>query len=193
MEHWISWERQIDTIIIWVAWREESLHWGLCGCEVFCSDPWLQSDCLVHVTGVTLAGSGLDTTETEDGVSPVLLWSWAPGQVLGRLSPQTYCRHKSWHADQHLLVLLVSALLSETQKDLEMEFGCFGETFGCSAPWILPSRKQLTTRNCAPLGGTHCCVDLTKFPDSVSVERQNVCWSTVQLLVDTRLRACKLH
>lgn len=115
-------------------------------------------------------------------------------QVLGRFSSQTYCRHKSRHADQHLLVLQVSALLSGDQKDLEMEFGRFGRTLGCSAPCSLLSREQLTRRNCGLLRGAHCCVDLINLPNNVSVERQNLCWrSAVWLLVDARLKVYKLH
>lgn len=126
------------------------------------------------------------------------VWRWAPGQVLGRFSPQTYCRHKSRHADQHLLVPQVSALLSGNQKDLEMEFGCFAVPLGRSAPWILLSRKQLR-RNWAPLRGAHYCVDLINL---LYVERQKVyvkealLESTVReawLLVDARLRGCRLH
>lgn len=103
-------------------------------------------------------------------------------------------RPKSRHADQHLLVLQVSALLSGDQKDLEMEFGRFGRTLGCSAPCSLLSREQLTRRNCALLRGAHCCVDLINLPNNVSVERQNLCWrSAVWLLVDARLKVYKLH
>lgn len=105
---------------------------------------------LVHHTGVTLAGSDLDITETEDGAHPVPIWN---------------------------------------QKGLEMKFGCFAGPLGCSAPWTPLSRKQLRRGNCSPLRDAHCSVDLIN-----SLERKSVCWrSTVQLLVDARLRACKLH
>lgn len=118
---------------------------------LFCSliSKWL---CLVHHTGVILAGSDLDITETEDGAPPVPIWN---------------------------------------QKGLEMKFGCFAGPLGCSAQWTLLSRKQLRRRNCSPLRDAHCSVDLINL---LSVERQSVCWrSSVQLLVDARLRACKLH
>lgn len=86
MENWVSQEREIDTLIIWIGGRKEyPLNWCVGGCWVFClfvcgfgfglfffflsSMPvWVY---LAQGKSITLARSDLEVMASEDGVSPV--------------------------------------------------------------------------------------------------------------------------
>lgn len=128
------------------------------GCRGFCSsDPWWQCDFawlrawVSHLLGQICKSQHQEMGHLQHPYGGGLL-----GRSLVDSVPQIWCRHKSRNADQHLAVPLVSALLSGNQKELQMEFGCFGRTPGYSALlWILLSRKQLKkwcfTERCPPL------------------------------------------